>query len=84
MKYVNYTLQLEPEGGLSRGELASARRASPSELYNKLGIPGLEELLSDGYTIAGTTPLITTWKNEKTGDSFTFTESILFHLIKKD
>jgi len=82
MKYVNYTLTLNAEGGLKREELATARRGSATELYNSIGIPGLEEFLSDGYTIAGTTPLITTWKNEKTGDSFTFTESILFHLIK--
>lgn len=82
MKYINYTLTLDADGGESRGELATARRGSATELYNSTGIPGLEELLSDGYEIAGTTPLITTWKNERTGDSFTFTESILFHLIK--
>jgi hypothetical protein len=83
MKYTNYTLNLDSEGGLKRGELATAMRGKANDLFNSIGIPGLEELLSDGYEISGTTPLITTWKNEKTGDSFTFTESILFHLIKR-
>lgn len=82
MKYTNYTLVLDTKGGLKRGELATARKGIVTDLYNSIGIPGLEELLTDGYEISGTTPLITTWKNEKTGDSFTFTESILFHLIK--
>ena len=79
MKYTNYTLNLDTEGGEKRGELATARRGIASDF----GIPRLEKLLSDGYEISGTTPLLTTWKNEKTGDSFTFTESILFHLIKR-
>jgi len=83
MKYTNYTLILDTEGGLKRGELTTARRGKVTDLYNSIGIPRLEELLTDGYEISGTTPLIATWKNEKTGDSFTFTESILFHLIKK-
>lgn len=83
MKYTNYTLNLDTEGGVSRGEIATVRRGKANDLYNSLGVPGLEKLLSDGYEISGTTPMITTWKNEKTGDSFTFTESILFHLIKK-
>jgi len=83
MKYTNYTLTLNAEGGEKRGEFATARRGEANDLYNSIGIPGLEELLSDGYEISGTTPLITTWKNEKTGDSFTFTEGILFHLIKR-
>ena len=83
MKYTNYTLVLDSEGGLKRGDLATARRGIANDFYNSIGIPGLEKLLSDGYEISGTTPLITTWKNEKTGDSFTFTESILFHLIKE-
>ena len=83
MKYTNYKMNLDAEGGVKRGELATARRGEASDFSNRIGIPGLEELLSDGYEISGTTPLITTWKNEKTGDSFTFTESILFHLIKR-
>jgi len=83
MKYTNYTLVLDSEGGLKRGELATVKRGSATDLHNRIGIPGLEELLSDGYEISGTTPLISTWKNEITGDSFTFTESILFHLIKR-
>jgi hypothetical protein len=83
MKYTNYTLVLEQEGGVKRGEIGTSSRGVASELYNSIGIPGLEKLLSDGYEITGTTPLIATWKNERTGDSFTFTESILFHLIKR-
>ena len=83
MKYTNYKLTLEASGGEKRGEIATARRGDTNELYNSIVIPGLEKLLSDGYEITGTTPLITTWKNERTGDSFTFTESILFHLIKR-
>jgi hypothetical protein len=83
MKYTNYKLVLEASGGEKRGEIATARRGDVNELYNSIGIPGLEKLLSDGYEITGTTPLIATWKNERTGDSFTFTESILFHLIKR-
>jgi hypothetical protein len=83
MQYKNYKLVLEAEGGERRGELATARRGEASDLYNSLGIPGLERLLSQGYEITGTTPLIATWKNERTGDSFTFTEAILFHLIKR-
>jgi len=83
MKYLNYTLVLETEGGEKSGGLATARRGNASELYNSIGIPGLEKLLLEGYEISGTTPLITTWKNEKTGDSFTFTESVLIHLVKR-
>ncbi len=83
MQYKNYQLVLEPVGGERRGELATVRRGEASDLYNSLGIPGLESLLSQGYEITGTTPLIATWKNERTGDSFTFTEAILFHLMKR-
>lgn len=83
MKYTNYTLNLDSEGGIKRGEYATARRGEANDLFKSIGIPGLEKLLCEGYEISGKTPLITTWKNEKTGDSFTFTESILFHLIKR-
>ena len=83
IKYTNYTLVLDVSGGEKRGEIGTSRRGDANELYNSIGIPGLEMLLSEGYEITGTTPLITTWKNERSGDSYTFTESILFHLIKR-
>jgi len=83
MKYINFTLVLDANGGTKRGEIATARRGDANDEFCGFGIYELEKLLSDGYEICGTTPLITTWKNEVTGDSFTFTESILFHLIKR-
>ena len=80
MKYINFNFVLESKE--HKAVLASAKRGEITDFCNSQQIPQLEKLLSEGFTIAGTTPLIATWKNIKTGDSYTYTESILFHLIK--